>query len=44
MRGVTPENYQKVRPVFKLNEETIFEPLKVEKTAKPSYVESFRMK
>ena len=31
MRGVTPENYQKVRHVSKFNEETIFEPLKVEK-------------
>ena len=31
MRGRTPENYQKVRPVSKLNEETIFEPLIVEK-------------
>ena len=31
MRGVTHENYEKVRPVFKLYKETIFEPLKVEK-------------
>ena len=31
MRGVTPENYQKVRTVSKLNAETIFESLKVEK-------------
>ena len=31
MRGVTHENYEKVRPVFKLYKETIFDPLKVEK-------------
>ena len=31
MRGVTHENYQKVRHVSKFNEETIYEPLKDEK-------------
>ena len=31
MRGVTHENYQKLRPVSKFNEETISDPLKDEK-------------